>query len=150
MPDFDATKDLARLPAPGLGGSLDAPAARLAHALAHNLDLVLMPVAVAVALALGGPAFGLLVGGFAWLLYRALGVVNRRLIDRSVKAGSRLGPDFIEAFARIWLLAAAIVIAGAVGTHSDGLAAALVIAGSYSVAFAVRVVRGRPSGGAER
>jgi hypothetical protein len=147
MPDFDATKDLARMPASSLGGSSEAAPG---VAVAHNLDLVLMAIGVAVALALGGPVFGLLAGAGGWLLQRTLAVVNRALIDRSVRPGSRLGADFIEAFARIWLLAGAIVLAGAAGHRSDGLAAALVIAISYSVAFAVRIARGRPETGAER
>jgi hypothetical protein len=147
MPDFDATKDLARMPASRLGGSSEtAPG----MALAHNLDLVVLAIGVALALALGGPVFGLLAGAGGWLLGRVLAIVNRTIIDRSVRPGSRLGPDFIEAFARIWLLAGAIVLAGAAGHRSDGLAAALVIIISYSVAFAVRIARGRPEGGAER
>jgi hypothetical protein len=145
MPDFHATKDLARLPASSMGGSPDA-----VRALAHNLDLVVLLVGVAIAVALGGPVFGLLVGAGGWLLQRGVAVANRTLIDRKVQPGWRLGPDFIDAFARIWLLVGAIIVAGAVGHHSDGLAAALVIAISYSVAFAVRIKRGRPPGGAER
>jgi hypothetical protein len=147
MPDLDATKDLARLPASGLGGS---PEAAPALALAHNLDLVVVPVGVALAIALGGPVFGLLAGAVAWIVQRALAVVNRTLIDRVVQPGSRLAPDFIEAFARIWLLVGAIILAGAAGHRSDGLAAALVIAIAYSIAFLVRIARGRPEAGAER
>jgi hypothetical protein len=121
-----------------------------ALALAHNLDLVVLAVGVALALALGGPVFGLLVGAGGWLLQRALAVVNRTLIERAAEPGSRLGLDFIEAFARVWLLAGAIILAGVAGHRSDGLAAALVICISYSTAFAVRVARGRPQGGAQR
>jgi hypothetical protein len=122
----------------------------LALTLAHHLDLIVLLVGVVIALALGGPVFGLLVGAGGWLLQRAIAVVNRALIDRRMEPGSRLGPDFIEAFARVWLLAAAIILAGAAGHRSDGLAAALVIVISYSIAFAVRIARGRPPRGAER
>jgi hypothetical protein len=122
----------------------------LALTLAHNLDLVVLLVGVAIALALGGPVFGLLVGAGGWLLQRAIAVANRTLIDRRVPPGSRLGADFIEAFARVWLLAGAIILAGAAGHRSDGLAAALVIVISYSIAFAVRIGRGRPPRGAQR
>jgi len=48
-----------------------------------------------------------------------------------------------DAFGRIWLLAGGIIVAGAVGTREDGLAAALVILAAYSIAFAVRIARGR-------
>jgi succinate-acetate transporter protein len=65
-------------------------------------------------------------------------------------AGRRFGLTLVEAFGRIWLLAGAIVIAGAVGDRADGLTAALMIFGAYSVAFAMRLVEGRPSGGPEQ
>jgi hypothetical protein len=124
------------------------PAGRLQQVLRH-LDLVVLPIGVAVALALGGPRFGLLVGAGGWLLGRALAVVDRKLIDRAAEPGSRIGLDFVDAFARIWLLAGAIIVAGVAGHHADGLAAALVICISYSVAFAVRIASGRPQGGAQ-
>jgi hypothetical protein len=117
-----------------------------ALAVARNLDLVVLPVGAALALVLGAPAFGVLVGAGAWLLQRALAMVDRGLIARAAPPGSRLGLNFVDAFARIWLLAGAIVIAGAVGHRRDGLAAALLILISYSLAFAVRLGRGRAGG----
>jgi hypothetical protein len=116
----------------------------------RNLDLVVLPIGVALGLALGGPVFGLLVGAGGWLLQRALAVVDRRLIERAAEPGSRLGLDFVDAFARIWVLAGAIILAGAAGHRSDGLAAALVIFFSYSIALAVRIARGQGQRGAVR
>ena len=116
------------------------------HPLLANLDLILIVPGVALALALGAPAFGVLVGAGAWLLQRVVAVADRRAIVRAAEPGSRLGLNFIDAFARIWLLAAGIVVAGAVGNRPDGLAAALVIFVGYSVAFAVRIARGREAG----
>jgi hypothetical protein len=167
MPHFDATEDHVRLPgAPGAGPLTHprhAPASRpeptgdgakrpaiTPLAIAKNLDLVVTPVGVALALALGGPVFGLLAGAGGWLLQRALAVVDGRLIGRFAEPGSRLGLEFVDAFARIWLLAGAIVLAGAAGHRSDGLAAALVVAISYSISFAVRIARGRGQIGAAR
>ncbi|HEX4563568.1 MAG TPA: hypothetical protein VH115_03860 [Solirubrobacteraceae bacterium] len=126
----------------GAGG----PPRSRALALARNLDLVALPAGVAVALLLGAPAFGVLVGAGAWLLQRAAAVIDRRLIVKAAEPGSRLGLNFIDGFARIWLLAGAIVIAGAVGHRRDGLTAALLIAAAYSLALAVRVARGRAGG----
>jgi hypothetical protein len=116
----------------------------------RNLDLVVLTVGVAVALALGGPVFGLVVGAAGWLLQRALAVVDRRLIERAAEPGSRLGLDFVDAFGRIWVLAGAIVLAGAAGHRSDGLAAAVVVFVAYSIAFAVRIARGQAQAGAAR
>jgi hypothetical protein len=112
----------------------------------ENLDLVVLVPAVLVALALGAPTLGVLVGAGGWLLQRAVAVADRRLIVRAAEPGSRLGLNFIDAFARIWLLAGAIIVAGVAGGHHDGLAAALVIFAAYSIAFAVRIARG-PEGG---
>ena len=116
------------------------------HPLFANLDLILLVPGVVLALALGAPAFGVLVGAGAWLLQRVVAVADRRAIVRAAEPGSRLGLNFIDAFARIWLLAGGIVVAGAVGSRHDGLAAALVIFAGYSVAFAVRIARGREAG----
>ena len=160
MSQINATEDHVGLPtvapATGLGparahgrGTGDGPSP-VVLAVARNLDLVVLAIGVGVALALGGPVFGLLVGAGGWLLQRAAAVFNGRLIDRLVAPGRRLGADFVDAFARIWLLAGAIIVAGAAGHRSDGLAAALVVGGCYSLAFALRVLRGRPQGGAER
>jgi len=116
------------------------------HPLFANLDLILLVPGVALALALGAPAFGVLVGAGAWLLQRVVAVADRRAIVRAAEPGSRLGLNFIDAFARIWLLAGGIIVAGAAGSRHDGLAAALVIFAGYSVAFAVRIARGREAG----
>ena len=127
--------DHARVPTDGLG-----------RRMLVNLDLVVLVPAVIIALAVGAPAFGVLVGAGAWLLQRVAAVVDRRAINRAAEPGSRLGLNFIDSFARIWLLASGIVVAGAVGSHEDGLAAALVILVAYSIAFAVRIGRGREAG----
>ncbi len=63
---------------------------------------------------------------------------------------NRLGLSLFEAFGRIWLLAGAIILAGAAGGRADGLTAALVIFAAYSVAFAIRVVSGRSQHAASR
>ena len=107
------------------------------HALFANLDLILLVPGVALALALGAPAFGVLVGAGAWLLQRVVAVADRRAIVRAAEPGSRLGLNFIDAFARH---------DDPAGSRPDGLAAADVIFACYSVAFAVRIARGREAG----
>jgi thiamine pyrophosphokinase len=111
--------------------------------LLQYLDVVLVVLATPVALALGAPAFGLLIAAGAWLVQRVLAHTDRRWIARKREPGSRLGLDVAESFGRIWLLAGAIVVAGAVGGRADGLAAALTIFAAYSVAFVTRMFSGR-------
>jgi hypothetical protein len=112
--------------------------------LLRYLDVAVVAIAIPVGLALGAPAFGLLLGGGAWLVQRVLAHTDRRWIARAREPGSRLGLDVAEAFGRIWLLAGVIVVAGAVGGRADGLAATLTIFATYSVAFATRLASGRP------
>jgi len=112
----------------------------------HNLDLVLLALALAPALALGAPSLGLLVGVGAWALQRVLQHANHRLVSRATRVQPRFGLNLVEAFGRIWLLAGAIVLAGVVGGRAAGLTAALVIFFAYSVAFALRLIQGRPGG----
>jgi hypothetical protein len=108
------------------------------------LDVVVVAVLAGPLIALGAPAFGVLVGAGAWIAQRALQAADKRLLARFNDPVRRLGMSFFEAFGRIWLLAGAIVLAGVVGGRSDGLAAVLVIFGAYSIAFVIRLMSGPP------
>jgi hypothetical protein len=143
MPDFDANDGLARLPGSAPGGHVDAAAT--AMALVRSLDLVLLALGGVLALALGAPAVGILIAAAAWVLQRVLARYGQRWISGR-GADARFGLNLVDGFGRIWLLAAAIVLAAVIGGRRDGLAAALVIFFAYSVAFAVRLVGGRPQG----
>jgi hypothetical protein len=112
--------------------------------LLQYLDIVLVVLATPAALALGAPAFGLLIAVGAWLVQRVLAHTDRRWIARAREPRTQLGLNLFEAFGRIWLLAGAIVIAGVAGGRPDGLTAALTICGAYTVAFAIRVLTGPP------
>ena len=110
------------------------------------LDVVLVLVAAVPAIALGAPALGYAIGG------GRLGAPARSRAVRSRRwiagrgADARFGLSLVDGFGRIWLLAGAIVLAGVIGGRADGLTAALVIFCAYSIAFAMRVVEGRPGG----
>jgi hypothetical protein len=119
------------------------------NAILRYLDVVLVVLAVPVALALGAPVVGVVVSAVAWLIQRVLsGSIQRWIAGRG--ADARFGLNLVDGFGRIWLLAAAIVLAAVIGGRRDGLAAALLIFGAYSIAFAMRLVSGRPQGGLER
>jgi hypothetical protein len=122
---------------------------RSALVLARYLDVVLVVLAVPVALALGAPAVGVLVSAAAWLIQRLLASAGQRWIaGRGDDA--RFGLNLVDGFGRIWLLAGAIVLAAVIGGRRDGLAAALLIFCAYSIAFAMRLVSGRPQGEPQR
>lgn len=107
------------------------------------LDVVLVVVAAFPALALGAPVVGYGVGAAGWILQRIVGATDRRWIDRMTEPRKQLGYNLAEAFARTWLMAGAIIIAGVIA-RADGLTAGLVIFGAYSVALLIRLSSGPP------
>lgn len=108
------------------------------------LDVVAVVIAAIPALALGAPVFGYLMGAGAWILQRVIQANEYRLSPRLETPRARLGAYLGAAFARIWLLAIFIIIAGLVGHRANGLTCALVIFGAYSIAFVIRVFSGPP------
>jgi hypothetical protein len=142
MRDLDATAHYARLPGDSPGASVDSAA--IAMKILRNLDVVLVLIVAAPAIALGAPAFGYAVGAIAWIIQRILQHAARRWISKTREPRTQLGLNLFEAFGRIWLLAGAIVIAGVAGGRRDGLTAAVVIFGAYSIAFMIRIFSGPP------
>ena len=121
--------------------SIDAPSASIFR----YLDILLIAVATPIVLALGAPALGYAIGAVAWVAQRVLQQLDRRWIAGR-GADARFGLNLVDGFGRIWLLAGAIVLAAVIGGRGAGLTAALVIFCVYSIAFAMRVVEGRPGG----
>ena len=123
------------------GTSIDAPSASILR----YLDILLVVVAAPVVIALGASPLGYLIAAGAWVLQRVLQQLDRRWIAAR-GADARFGLNLVDGFGRIWLLAGAIVLAAVIGGRDAGLTAALVIFCVYSIAFAMRVVEGRPGG----
>ncbi len=107
-------------------------------------DVIVVVVGAIVALLLGAPALGCVIGALGWILQRAVQIVDRRLTARVDDSLRRAGYRSAEAFGRIWLLAGAIIAAAVIGGRRDGLAAAITIFAGYSVAFVIRVMSGPP------
>jgi len=111
---------------------------------ARYLDVAFVLVATPAALVFGAPVLGYAVGAGAWVGQRILAHADRRWIGRAAEPRVVLALNLLEAFGRIWLLAGAIVAAGVAGGRADGLTAALVILGAYTMAFVVKVITGPP------
>ncbi len=114
-------------------------------AVLRYLDVVLVVLATPVALALGAPALGFIVGAGAWVLQRIIAQADKRFLSKAAEPRTQLGLNLFEAFGRIWLLAGAIVVAGVAGGRADGLTAAVTIFAAYTVAFVIRVFSGPPT-----
>lgn len=112
--------------------------------LAKYLDVAVVVIGAIVALALGGPTLGVIVGAAGWILQRAVQIVDRRVTARVREPRKQVGIHVFESFGRIWLLAAAIIVAGVAGGRKDGLAAAILIFAAYSIGFGIRIASGPP------
>jgi hypothetical protein len=101
------------------------------------LDIVLVLIVAAPAIASGAPAVGYSIGGAAWILMRGLSVLaERRIAAMPGDVRRRLALGVAFSMLRVWVLAIAIIVAGVAAARADGLTAALVIFGAFSVRFA--------------
>jgi hypothetical protein len=126
-----------------LAVDVDATSEELFMVFLRYLDVVLVALIAIPALALGAPVVGYGVGAATWILQRVIAEVDKRWIANVTEPRRQLGFNLFEAFGRTWLLAGGIVIAGLIA-RTDGLTAAVVIFGAYSVAFMIRVASGPP------
>jgi hypothetical protein len=100
------------------------------------LDIVLVVVVAVPALALGAPELGYTVGAAAWIIQRIASVEVDRRLEQVTELRRRLGLGVASSMLRVWLLAVTIMVVGVAAARADGLTAALVIFGAFSVQFA--------------
>lgn len=111
--------------------------------LTSYLDVVLVLVGAACALALGAPPTGVAVGAVAWIVVRAASLVADRRIEDIADARRQLGLGVALRMLRVWVLACAIIAVGLTSSRANALAAALVIFGAFSFHFVVSAVAHR-------
>jgi hypothetical protein len=111
--------------------------------LTSYLDIVLVLVAAACALALGAPVVGVAGGTVAWVVVRAASLVADRRIADIADARRQLGLGVTLRMVRVWVLACAIIAVGVTSGRADALATALVIFGAFSFHFVVSAVAHR-------
>ncbi len=112
----------------------DAPLAFLRY-----VDVALVLFALPFVLLAELPLLGYAVGAGVWTAQRALTfAVERR--GRSMAPRAALGLQAGVMFARAWLVALAIVLAGVLGAEADGAMAAVVVLVAFSVAFAMALL----------
>ena len=104
------------------------------------LDILLVLVIAVPALSLGAPALGYTVGGAAWILVRVASTIVERRIGGVGDVRRQLGFAVGYRMLRVWILACAIIVLGIAASRADGLTAALVIFGAFSVSFACSAI----------
>ncbi|MFI5003753.1 MAG: hypothetical protein ACHQE6_01945 [Solirubrobacterales bacterium] len=115
------------------------------------LDVCLVLATAPFVLVAGLPLMGYLVGAAAWLLTRlgatALHTRALRLSDPKLRAGLLVG----TMMGRVWIVALAVLLARYAGGRDDGIMAAVLVLGAFtvylalSVAFRDGMLEGRPS-----
>ena len=104
------------------------------------LDVCLVLATAPFVLAAGLPLLGYLIGAVAWLLTR-LGTVYahsraRRAGDPKVRAGLHVA----SMLGRVWLVALAVILAKYTGGKDDGVMAAALVLGAFTVYFVMSFV----------
>jgi hypothetical protein len=99
------------------------------------IDVILVLILAVPVMAAGAPALGFTVGAVAWILGRGASVLAERRIAALEDFRRQIGYGVASSMIRVWLLACAIIAVGVAGSRADGLTAALVICGAFSVYF---------------
>jgi len=112
------------------------------------LDLVLLWLTVPLALVLGAPQLGLLLGAAVWTVQRlAAFAVDRKARERE-SVREAIGLNMATMMVRMWLVGTAVVVAGVGGEREDGVAAAVTLLAAFTVAFATTLLNRSLSRGA--
>jgi len=104
------------------------------------LDCLLVVVFVPFALLAGLPALGILVGAVVWIAQRYLGTVLDARAARAKDARQATAIAFAGVMGRPILLGITILAVGLLGERRDGLAAALLVLGAFTVYLVLSIV----------
>lgn len=125
------------------GPSATAPAStadRGALAVLHNLDLVLAVMAVPIALLLGAPVLGTLVGAVVWIVQRLIELAVARVAKTKESVKLAIGYNLGAMVGRVWLVALSILAVGTLAEREDGLAAAIFAFVAFTTYFAITLL----------
>ncbi|QEC47726.1 hypothetical protein FSW04_09165 [Baekduia soli] len=100
------------------------------------LDLFIVVVTAPVAVLLGAPALGTLVGAAAWVIQRLAALAVQAQARRTENVRAAVGLNLAAAFGRAWLVALTILAVGLAGHRNDGLAAAVLTLVAFTIYFA--------------
>jgi len=100
------------------------------------LDLVLVAMGTPVAILLGAPALGVLVGAAVWFVSRALELWLARVAASKEDVRAAIGYNLGGVVGRAWLVGLTILAVGKAGEREDGLAAAILVFVAFTLYFA--------------
>jgi hypothetical protein len=115
-------------------------------ALFRWLDVVLVVLAAPFVVLTGLPVLGYVVGAGVWVLNRVAGAAVERYARRRGDVRTAVGLNLAALIARAWLVGLAVLAVGLAGEREDGLMAAVLLLGAFTLYFATSVLL-RPQGG---
>ena len=104
------------------------------------LDCLLVAAFVPFALLAGLPALGVLVGAAVWILQRYLGTVLDTRAAAAKDARQATAITFVGVMGRPILLGLTILAVGLLGERRDGLAAALLVLGAFTIYLVLSIL----------
>ncbi|HMS72212.1 MAG TPA: hypothetical protein PKB03_04190 [Baekduia sp.] len=103
-------------------------------------DIVLVLVTAPVAVIVGAPALGTLVGGAAWIVQRFIAFGLESRAKRTEDVRTAIGINLGGAFVRAWVLGLVILLVGKLGSSDDGLAAAILVLIAFTIYLVATLV----------
>jgi hypothetical protein len=125
--------------------------------LLRYLDVCLVLATAPFVLVGGMPTVGYLIGAGAWVLTRAATALLHGQARRAGEAKVRAGLLVAALLGRVWLIAAAVILARYAGSKDDGIMAAVLVLAAFTVYLTMSFItregpigsaphtRGRPS-----
>ena len=110
------------------------------------IDVLLVIVTAPVAVALGAPALGTLVGAAVWIIQRFAAVGLERLAKRNPDVRTAVGMNLAGVFGRAWLVGLTILAVGLAGEREDGLTAAILLLAAFTLYFVTSLLLRQPEG----
>ena len=99
------------------------------------LDVILVVLGAPIAILMGAPALGYLVGAAAWIVNRAIGAAAERRAKAAADVRKAVGLNLGALIARSWLVGLTILAVGLAGDREDGLTAAILVLAAFTIYF---------------
>ena len=99
-------------------------------------DIIVLVVAAPIMLLIGVPASGYAIGAGAWIALRAAGLGIDRVIERA-DAQRQIGLRMAHMFARLFVLAIAVIVARDAGGRDAGITCLAVVVFGYTISLAM-------------
>jgi hypothetical protein len=104
------------------------------------LDVILVVLGAPIAILMGAPALGYLVGAAAWIVNRAIGALVERKARTATDVRATVGLNLGALIARSWLVGLTILAVGLAGEREDGLTAAILVLAAFTIYFATSLL----------